>query len=179
MNEVMTKMTKESLAETSEWNMKMEKFMEQTLQALKTGKLKIDFTDMVKTGENEFSPKWIEENGLTYILEEEYCTYLPLLELPEQTEYELGMWGKERANYLRNEDKGTWEFMRMKFTLQKHLIETEKAANRMEERLMRQLMEAEGITEELKQKDLIEWVRQYNNLKHRVWEIIREELIYV
>ena len=173
-------MTVESLNQPqSEWDMKMERLVDQTIADLETGKLKIDFQQLVQTDDGELMPKWTEVNGITYILEEENYLYIPLMSLPKQTEYELGMWGKERADYLRNEDKGTWELMKMEFTLQKHLIETEKAADRMEEKLMRQLMEVEGITEELKQKNQMEWVRRYNNLKHRVWEIIREELIYV
>ena len=63
--------------------------------------------------------------------------------------------------------------------LREHLVTVDKAANEMEDLLMEQMSKTEGITEELKKKDMFEWVGRRNNLKQRVREIIYHDYIYI
>ena len=63
--------------------------------------------------------------------------------------------------------------------LREHLVTIDKAANEMEDLLMEQMSKTEGITEELKKKDMFEWVGRRNNLKQRVREIIYHDFIYI
>ena len=63
--------------------------------------------------------------------------------------------------------------------LHEHLVTVDKAANEMEDLLMEQMSKAEGITEELKRKDMFERVGRRNNLKNRVREIIYHDYIYI
>lgn len=62
--------------------------------------------------------------------------------------------------------------------LREHLIFVDKIANETENLLMEQMSKADDITEELKNKDMFEWVGKHNNIKHRVKEIIYNEYIY-
>ena len=63
--------------------------------------------------------------------------------------------------------------------LTKHLAETDKAANDVEDRLTEKICKAEGVTEALKKSNQMEWVARRNNIKNRVKEIVYSELIYI
>ena len=128
--------------------------------------------------EQKYLPMYEEENGLTYRLDRETMTYLPLLETEEEKPYDLTMWGKRRLEYLKEEKPGTYQELMIK-GLWEHLVETDKAANEMEDRLLEEMSKAEGITEELKAKDQMKWVGLRNGLKNRVREIVFNELIYI
>ena len=69
--------------------------------------------------------------------------------------------------------------MLLQGTLTRHLIDTNAAAMDMLESLVRQMAKAEGVTEELKRRDQLGWVRRMNNIRNRAEEIVRNELIYV
>ena len=156
----------------------MDERLQQTMEDVKSGKIQIDYSLMVTTPEGEEFPKFMEENGLTYALDEVTFLYLPMLELDEEEEYEMGMWGQRRLEYLKNEDPGTYETLMIN-GLWEHLIQTDKAAYEMEDRLMEEMMKAEGVTEELKRTNQMEWVGRVNNIKNRAREIIYSELIYI
>lgn len=69
--------------------------------------------------------------------------------------------------------------MLMQGTLTQHLIEINVAALDLMESLVKQMAAVEGVTEELKRKDQMVWVRRMNNIRNRVDEIVRNEYIYV
>ena len=123
-------------------------------------------------------PQFTEEHGLTYEFDTATMTYLPLVEVDEEEEYTLTMWGTRRLNYLKEFKKGTYQRL-MISGLWNHLVETDKRANELEDMLMEQMSVAEGITEELKRKDAMTWVARRNGLKNRVREIVYNECIYV
>ena len=68
--------------------------------------------------------------------------------------------------------------MLLQGTLTQHLIDTNAAAMDMLESLVRQMAKAEGVTEEIKRRDQLGWVRRINNIRNRAEEIVRNELIY-
>ena len=68
--------------------------------------------------------------------------------------------------------------MLMDGTITKHLIDVNKEVMDMRERLVEQFQKAEGVTEDLKRRDQMEWVRRMNSIYNRVDEIILHELIY-
>ena len=124
----------------------------------------------------EYLPLYTEENNLTYKLDRETMTYIPMIEL-KKTPCDIGFWGRKRLEYLRTEKKCTYTAL-MISGLTKHLVETDKAANDMEDSLTEEICKAEGVIEALKKSNQMEWVARRNNIKNRVREIIYKELIY-
>ena len=104
----------------------------------------------------------------------DYC--LPNLTAPESPK--IGRWGMLRHSYLRKYHDGLYTGMLMKGTLNSHLEEIDQQAQEMEQRLISQLAQQEGVTEQLKAEHQIEWVARMNNIRHRADEIVLNELIY-
>ncbi len=120
---------------------------------------------------------YFEENGGTFTQVGEYL--LPNLVMDPQPEGEIGIWGWRRKRYLKEHQKGTYNAMLLNGTLTQHLIDTNAAAMDMLESLVKQMAKAEGVTEGLKRRDQLGWVRRMNNIRNRAEEIVRNELIYV
>lgn len=116
-----------------------------------------------------------EKNGLHYKLVGDY--YLPCLEAPETPQ--IGVWGQRRRTYLREHNKVLYTTMFLSGELDAHLEAIDQDAEQMFERLIRQYAAAEGVTEELKAVDQLEWVRQMNSICSRVTETVNNALIYV
>ena len=119
---------------------------------------------------------YFEENGGTYTKVGEYL--LPNLVMDPQPEGEIGIWGWRRKRYLKEHRKGTYNAMLLQGTLTQHLIDTNTEALDLMESLVRQMAKAEGVTEELKRRDQLGWVRRMNNIRNLAEEIVRNELIY-
>ncbi len=120
---------------------------------------------------------YFEEHGGTYTQIGEYL--LPNLVMDPQPEGEIGIWGWRRKRYLKEHRKGTYNAMLLNGTLTQHLIDTNTEALNLMESLVRQMAKAEGVTEELKRRDQLGWVRRMSNIRNRAEEIVRNELIYV
>ena len=114
-----------------------------------------------------------DSNGLDYILVGEI--YLPLIAVPEERR-EIGFYGSLHRNYLKDYKSGLYSYLTLSGKLWTYLADLNE---RCMELLMDQMMEQEGITEELKSRDQMEWVRRANNVRSRVDEIILNELVYV
>ena len=110
----------------------------------------------------------------TYHREGDYL--LPDLLLPPAPQ--IGVWGMRRRDYLRKYHDGIYTGMLLSGKLNAHLEEIDRSANEMFDLLMKQYAAREGVTEELKEQDQIEWVRRMNGIRNRVESIIAEELIY-
>ena len=119
---------------------------------------------------------YFEEHDGTYTQVGDYL--LPDLVMDPQPEGEIGVWGWRRKQYLKEHRKGTYNAMLLNGTLTRHLIDTNAAAMDMLESLVKQMAKAEGVTEELKRRDQLGWVRRMNSIRNRVEEIVRNELIY-
>ncbi len=117
-----------------------------------------------------------EELGGTYTRQGDY--YLPDIKLPEQQEYEIGVWGQRRRRYLKEHHRVLYYNMMTKCTLYPHLAEVDQQAQNMFFRLVDEMAKREGITEQLKSANQMEWVRRMNNIQNRASEIVNEEIIY-
>ena len=103
--------------------------------------------------------------------------YIPALTVPNE-HYSIGKYGMLRREYLRKHRQGIYTIMLLDGTLLKHLAEIDKTCHEMLDRLIPQIAECEGVNEELKATDQMEWVRRMNNIKSRVEEIIYHDYIY-
>ena len=115
------------------------------------------------------------KNGLTYMLCGDY--YLPELTLAD-TEPTYGKYGMLRKSYLQEHRKAKYQILLLQGKLVEHLNQIDAEARYREERLVNQMMEKQGITEELKRQDNMEWARRMNTIYHDAEEIILTEMIY-
>ena len=111
---------------------------------------------------------------LTYRMQGDYR--LPNLIPPESPK--VGKYGMLRYRYLRKHREGLYTGMLMKGTLNAHLEEMDREANRMLEQLTTQMAREQGVTEELKAQDQMLWVQRMNNIRQAAEEIIYNQLIY-
>ncbi len=115
-----------------------------------------------------------EKLGGTYRQVGDYL--LPNIEVPESPQ--IGIWGQRRLQYLRTNQKVLYTTMLMGRTLKDHLEEVDQSAEEMYAQLTKQMKVQEGITEELKANNQLEWVQWMNNIRNRAAEIVYKELIY-
>ena len=118
-----------------------------------------------------------EQNGGTYTKQGDY--FLPDIKLPEQPEYEISVWGNRRRQYLKEHHRVLYYNMLTQCKLYPHLADIEQQAQNMFDRLVDQLSEKEGITEQLKAENPMLWVQRKNNIRNRAMEIVNRELILV
>ena len=117
-----------------------------------------------------------EQNGGTYRTVGDYR--IPNITFPAEANKSLGMWGLKRKDYLMKHKRVQFNIMLMNGTLWTHLAEVDEQASDMFSRLAEQMKVNEGITEQLKKQNQIEWVARMNNIEARVREIVNTELIY-
>ena len=117
-----------------------------------------------------------DNNGLDYVLVGDY--YLPVLSLPEETR-PIGCWGMLRKEYLKEHKSGMYSCLLLTARLDSHLADVNEQAQERFELIEAQIRSAEGVTEELKRQNPMEWVRHCNNIRNRAAEIIKQELIYI
>ena len=117
-----------------------------------------------------------EQVGGTYTQQGDY--QLPDIKLPEQPEYEIGVWGQRRRRHLKEHHRVLYYNMLTKCTLYPHLADIEQQAQRMFDRLVDEFSDKEGITEKLKAENQMLWVQRMNNIRNRAMEIVNSELIY-
>jgi len=118
-----------------------------------------------------------EKTGISYTLCGDY--YLPDLELSEQEEAHYGKYGMLRRSFLKEHRPGRYSAYLLTAKLTAHLNEVDHQANERMEVLVRQMMEKQGITEELKARDQMAWVGAVNNIRNAVEEIVLKELVYI
>ena len=114
-----------------------------------------------------------ETNGLWYERDGDY--YIPCLKLPETN---IGIWGERYLTYIREHKKLLHTKLIVNGTLYTHLAEINQQAEDMFSELVNQMKNREGITEQLKADNQLEWVRRMNNIRSRANEIIYNELIF-
>ena len=119
-----------------------------------------------------------EEMGGTYIRHGDYL--IPALTLPKEEEQRVvGVWGQRHLRYLKEYRRLLYLNMLTSGRLNGYLADIEEQAQERFELIEAQMRSAEGVTEELKRQNPMEWVRHCNNIRNRVAEIIKQELIYV
>lgn len=117
-----------------------------------------------------------EEMGGTYTQVGDYL--LPDLKLPEEEQQPIGVWGQRHWRYLKEHRRATYATLLTSGKLNSYLADIDRQAEEMFSRLVKQMAEAEGVTEKLKAADPMEWVRRMNNIRNRAMEIVNSELIY-
>ena len=117
----------------------------------------------------------IQEQGIRYILKGD--VYLPDLELPEENR-PIGRWGRLHKAYLKHHRPILYQSLLLSGKLYTVLADLNEQAAERCSRIIRQMAEAEGITEELKANAPIRWVQAMNSIRSRADEIIRAEMIY-
>lgn len=115
-----------------------------------------------------------EQVGGTYHQEEDYL--IPNLVPPEAAP--VGIWGQKRRRYLREHRNPIYTALFLSGKLDTHLAEIGQQAEEMFSQLVKQMAQQEGITEQLKAENQMEWVKQMNNIRNRVEEVIYSTLIY-
>ena len=118
-----------------------------------------------------------EEMGGTYRQEGDYL--IPNLALPNDGNYEIGKYGRMRLNYLKEHRKILYTNYLMEGTLSKHLSEIDQACNERMDNFVSAMAKREGVTEELKAADQMEWVCRMNNIRNRAEEIVLREVVFV
>ena len=116
-----------------------------------------------------------EKNGLWYELQGDY--YLPCLKLPEEPEVHIGIWGQRHRRYLKTHRKTLYTSLLTSGKLNSYLADINRQAEELFFRLVKQMAEAEGVTETLKADDPMEWVGRMNNIRNRATEIVNTEII--
>ena len=105
---------------------------------------------------------------------------IPNLTLPpEEANIRLGKWGMLHKDYLFNHKKVVFTTLLSEGKLYQYCAEIENQAKTMFDMLMEQTKEAEGVSEQLKEENQLEWVCRMQNIEARIRELICEELIYV
>ena len=103
--------------------------------------------------------------------------YIPNLKVNPRRNVSLGKYGRMRLNYLKEHESAHYNALLMNDELYDHLIEIDKQAYEMHDRLVEQYKEKWTITEELKQTNQMEWVRQMNLIKRIIEQIVYDALI--
>ena len=118
-----------------------------------------------------------EQLGGTYSQQGDYL--LPNLKMPEQPEYNIGVWGQRRRRYLKQHRPIFYTNLLTSCKLSEHLAAVEEECNERMESLVKVIAKQEGVTEELKAADQMAWVRRMNNIRNRAEEIVLNEIVYV
>ena len=116
-----------------------------------------------------------ETNGLTYDLVGDY--YLPRLIVPEEPEGDIGRYGRMRKRFLKEHQPDTFALMLMENTMTQHLIDIDHQAKEQIELITAQLARAEGVTEALKARDQLGWIRAMNSCRARTEEQVVREIV--
>lgn len=116
-----------------------------------------------------------EKNGLDYTLVN--GVYLPNL-LSTETNYEIGIWGQRHLDYIKHYRKVFYLNLKTNCRLNSYLHDIDVRATEMYDRLVKQLKEQQGVTEQLKADDMMAWVQAMNNITNQAREIVNQEIIY-
>ena len=117
-----------------------------------------------------------EKNGLWYELQGDY--YIPCLKLPEEEQQPIGVWGQRYLRYIKQHRKVLYLNLLTSGKLNAYLADLDKQAEEMFSRLVKQMAENEGVTEQFKADNQVEWVARMNNIRSRATEIVNNDLIY-
>ena len=118
----------------------------------------------------------ITENGIDYILVGDY--YIPDLKLPEENR-PIGRYGRLHREYLKQEHPARYSSLILTGKLWTYLADLNEQAEERLDLIIEQMKAAEGVTEELKVQNQLEWVGRMNNIRNRAEEIINSEMIYI
>ena len=117
-----------------------------------------------------------EEIGGTYIRHGDYL--IPCLTLPEEEQRFVGVWGQRHLRYLKEYRRSVYLNLLTSGKLNDYLADIEEQAQERFERIVEQMKQAQGITEQLKAENQMEWVARMNNIQACAREIVDSAIIY-
>ena len=118
-----------------------------------------------------------DKNGLWYKLQGDY--YIPCLILPAEKEQPIGLWGQRHLRYLIEHHRATYITLLTSGRLNAYLADIDKQAQERMERLTAQMKRAQGITEQLKVENALEWTQRMNSIQVCAREIVNKEIIFI
>ena len=113
---------------------------------------------------------------ITYTMQGDYL--FPNLTFPKQENREIGIWGQRHKRYLLNHHKVRYYNLLTSCKLTDYLADINEQAENMYQLLVKQLAEQEGVSEQLKADNQMEWVGRMNNIRSRATEIVNQDIIY-
>ena len=117
-----------------------------------------------------------DKNGLWYELQGDY--YIPCLILPAEKEQPIGLWGQRHLRYLKEYRRATYITLFTSGRLNNYLADIDRQAQECMERLTEQMKRVQGITEQLKAENALEWTQRMNNIRACAKEIVEKEIIF-
>ena len=117
-----------------------------------------------------------EEMGGTYIRQGDYL--IPCLTLPEEEQRFIGVWGQRHLRYLKEHKRTVYITLLTSGKLNSYLADIEEQAQERFERIIEQMKQEQGITEQLKAENQMEWVARTNNIQSCAREIVENEILY-
>lgn len=117
-----------------------------------------------------------EKNGLWYELHGDY--YLPCLALPAEENKPVGIWGQRHLRHIKQHKRAFYTSLLISGKLNSYLADIDKQAEDMFSKLVKQLAEREGIYENLKAENQMEWVGKMNNIRNSAMEIINTVIVH-
>ncbi len=117
-----------------------------------------------------------EELGGKYERQGDYL--IPCLTVPDEEEQPIGTWGQRHLDYLKQYRKVTYINLLTSGRLNTYLADIDRQAQERFERLIEGMKQAQGITEQLKEENALEWVGLLGNIRTCAREIVNEEIIY-
>lgn len=117
-----------------------------------------------------------ESNGLWYERQGDY--YIPCLTLPAEEEQPVGLWGQRHLRYIKKHRKALYTSLQLSGKLSSYLADIDQQAEAMLSRLMEQMAQRQGVTEQLKASNQMMWVGRMNNIRVSAMEIVNKEIIY-
>ena len=117
-----------------------------------------------------------EEMGGTYIRQGDYL--IPCLTLPEEEQRFIGVWGQRHKRYLKEHKRTVYITLLTSGRLNSYLADIEEQAQERFERIVEQMKQAQGITEQLKAENQMDWVARMNNIQACAREIVDKEIIF-
>lgn len=116
-----------------------------------------------------------EKTGIRYTLQGDY--YLPDLALPAEEQQPIGIWGQRHLRHLKQNRRVLYANLLTSGKLNSYLADINRQAKEIFSRLVKQMAEREGVTEQLKADNQMEWVGRMNNICSRAIEIVNNDLI--
>ena len=117
-------------------------------------------------------------NKITYRKEGDYLIPDLCIENNKNNDYHVGKYGRLRLSYLKEHKRGLYTELMLDGKLSKHLALIDEDANKRLDYIISKLAKAEGIDENLKRTNQMQWVQAMNNIKNRTEEVVLNELIY-
>ena len=117
-----------------------------------------------------------DSNGLWYERQGDY--YIPCLVLPAEGKQPIGLWGQRHLRYIKEQRKALYTSLLLSGKLNSYLADIDQQAEAMLPRLVEQMAQRQGVTEQLKAYDQMAWVGRINNIKAAAMEIVNTEIIY-